>query len=231
MNETWRELLYPLGFISSIAFTARFLIQWMTSEKKKQSTVTPLFWYLSLMGNCSLWIHSVIQSQLHVALIQACNGIISWRNLQLIQKKSNKSRVAFVVRLFFAGILCTLTLFALQTDWKGFDLFSTWFRMPAWSGQIHKDSISWGWHLVGFCGLLLFNSRFWVQWWLAEKHQTSYLSPSFWWMSLAGDILCLIYFTLIGDLVNLIGPLFGLIPYIRNLMLIYKRPKSQLSEI
>lgn len=36
MNEALRELLYPLGFISSLAFTARFLIQWMESEKKSR---------------------------------------------------------------------------------------------------------------------------------------------------------------------------------------------------
>ncbi len=231
MNEALRELLYPLGFISSLAFTARFLIQWMESEKKKQSVVTPLFWYLSLFGNCSLWIHSVIQLQLHVALIQACNGVISWRNLQIIGKPSKESRLAFVFSLFVSGVVLTFAIFALQAWWTGSEVFEGWFRIPAWYGKVSKDSIFWGWHLAGFGGLLLFNSRFWVQWWLAEKHQASSLNPSFWWMSLVGDVLCLIYFTILGDPVNLLGPVFGLVPYIRNLMLIYKQPKSRPSEI
>jgi lipid-A-disaccharide synthase len=80
--------------------------------------------------------------------------------------------------------------------------------------------------MLGFTGLLLFNSRFWVQWWSSEKRDSSYLGASFWWLSLIGDTLCLIYFIRLGDIVNLAGPLFGLIPYIRNLMLIKKNSPS-----
>jgi lipid-A-disaccharide synthase len=72
-------------------------------------------------------------------------------------------------------------------------------------------------------GLALFSTRFWIQWWCAEQEKKSYLSGSFWWISLIGESLCLIYFLKIHDPVNSIGPAFGLIPYIRNLMLIYKK--------
>ena len=106
-----------------------------------------------------------------------------------------------------------------------------WFRVPVWYGQnVEREQIPYVWHLMGFGGLVLFNSRFWIQWWLAEKHKTSYLGPSFWWMSLIGDIFCLGYFMRIGDIVNVIGPGIGLVPYVRNLMLIYKTRKSTMPE-
>jgi lipid-A-disaccharide synthase-like uncharacterized protein len=229
MSESWREFLYPLGFISSLAFTARFFIQWLSSEKKQQSIVTPLFWKLSLGGNAFLWIHSIIQFQFHVAFIQTCNAVISWRNLNLIQTSSKPFRLQTVFIFLALGLGLTLLLFGMQMRGEN-SAFLEAFRIPSWLGQGSKSSIFWGWHWVGFTGLILFNSRFWIQWWLVEKHQKSYLSASFWWMSLAGDLLCLIYFSILGDIVNLIGPAFGLIPYIRNLMLIYKSPKSLPSE-
>ncbi|QLH36144.1 MAG: lipid-A-disaccharide synthase N-terminal domain-containing protein [Parachlamydiaceae bacterium] len=74
----------------------------------------------------------------------------------------------------------------------------------------------------GFAGLILFNSRFWIQWWHAEQTQTSTLGRSFWWISLAGALCSIAYFARIQDPVNLIGPVIGMIPYVRNLMLLHK---------
>ena len=39
MSELWREWLYPLGFISTVAFGLRMLIQWLASEVKGRSSV------------------------------------------------------------------------------------------------------------------------------------------------------------------------------------------------
>jgi lipid-A-disaccharide synthase len=46
------------------------------------------------------------------------------------------------------------------------------------------------------------------------------LGAQFWWLSLVGDLMTLAYFTQIYDPVNIVGPALGLIPYIRNLMLL-----------
>ena len=80
----WRALLYPLGFLASLLFTTRFMVQWIQSERSRRSHVTPLFWQLSLVANVLLVIHSIIQVQYHVALVQGFNGVISWRNLNLM---------------------------------------------------------------------------------------------------------------------------------------------------
>jgi lipid-A-disaccharide synthase-like uncharacterized protein len=209
MSELSRELLYPLGYISAILFGSRFLVQWLNSEKQKRSVVSPIFWWLSIAGNISLFIHSTIQLQYHVSVVQACNTVISWRNLNLMQSKEKQFSFWTVVLLLVGAIISVTSFFILEGG--------EWFRIP---NNYWGSSIPTAWHIIGFTGILLFASRFWVQWWCAEIHRKSYLGKSFWWLSLIGDILMLSYFFKINDPVNMIGPLFGLIPYIRNLMLL-----------
>lgn len=225
-NENLRIFLYPLGFLSAIAFGARFLFQWINSEKKGKSIVTPFFWKLSLIGNLLLFVHSLIQIQFHVYLVQACNALISWRNLNLMKESKKQVSFKFVIYFFLIIIAGSSFVFALQNIYSSNE--NIWFRVPVapWSSDNAVTSISFIWHVVGFFGLILFAMRFWVQWWLAEQHKTSYLGPSFWWLSLAGDLLSLIYFIRIGDFVNIIGPALGLIPYIRNLMIIRKSKQT-----
>lgn len=224
MNESLRELLYPLGFLSSLAFGGRFLLQWISSEIKQESTVSQTFWKLSLVGNIMLMVHSFIQIQYHVCLVQACNAVISWRNLNLMRNSSQQvSTQTVVLFLFLASSLTTLA-FALQ-GYYALDGNNEWFRIPATPWQQSSRSIHQIWHWIGFIGIVLFASRFWIQWWCAEKHKASYLGKPFWWLSLTGDLLSLAYFVQISDAVNIIGPTIGLVPYIRNLMLIRKTQK------
>jgi lipid-A-disaccharide synthase-like uncharacterized protein len=226
--ESWRILLYPLGLLSGIAFGLRFIIQWLQSEMKGQSVVNASFWRFSLVGNFLLLAHSLIQIQFHVAVIQACNAVISWRNLNLLQKKHAPASFRTVISLLFLSVACVSILFILH------DLFISntagqWFRIPIapWQ-EIEAEDVPLIWHLMGFAGFALFSSRFWIQWWQAEHERQSRLSPAFWWTSLLGALLALSYSIRIQDTVNAIGPALGLIPYVRNLMLI-KKAGSHLS--
>ena len=226
MIEAWREWLYPLGFLAALAFSSRVLLQWITSEKKGQSVVSPAFWKLSFCGNILLALHAFIQMQFHVALVQACNIVISWRNLNLMKPSSLQITIRQTIGLIFGSIVAVFFLFFLQGYQMG-NSIENWFRIPSMPWQNNTvQSISIEWHILGFIGLILFGSRFWIQWWHAEKRHLSYLGRGFWWMSLLGESLCLIYFMHINDPVNYIGPCFGLIPYIRNLMLIYKKKRD-----
>lgn len=216
--EEWRIILYPLGFLSGLAFGARFIVQWIQSEKQGTSLVSPVFWQLSLIGNLLLALHAFIQVQYPICLVQACSAVISWRNLDLMQKRRLPLSFATTCRIFFSSALLVTVAFGLQ----GFILEeSSWLRIPISPWQpLHLRTISPLWHWIGFTGYALFSSRFGVQWWLSERKQESYLPLSFWWISLIGATLSILYFTYIWDVVNLIGPLIGFIPYIRNLMLI-----------
>lgn len=220
--EEWRTFLYPLGFISVFFFGLRFIIQWIQSEIKGESTVSPIFWYFSLIGNVSLALHTFIQAQFPICLVQACNAVISWRNIDIMQTKRRRVSFNFVVQAILLTIFFVTIAFWIQSHFF-LSHIDGWFRVPKapWD-TLTSTQVSWLWHLLGTIGYILFSSRFWVQWWYAEKHMRSELPISFWWLSLLGALFSCAYFIKIHDLVNLIGPLIGLVPYIRNLMLIYK---------
>ena len=83
------------------------------------------------------------------------------------------------------------------------------------------------WVAFGLAGQLLFGSRFIVQWIASERKKVSYIPIVFWYLSLSGGIITLIYASHIRDTVFTIAQGAGLIVYLRNLMLIYRRSHAQ----
>ena len=80
--------------------------------------------------------------------------------------------------------------------------------------------IDWSvWKLVGWCGNLVFFSRFFVQWYATERRKQVVVPTAFWWLSLAGSMMLLIYSLRQRDSVFIFAYLFTWIPYIRNLMI------------
>lgn len=223
--DEWRTILYPLGFLSIILFGLRFLVQWWQSEKARRSVASELFWHLSLAGNLMLFVHSFIQFQVHICLIQACNAVISWRNLNMMQKKKPPVSLKTMIYLMIAAILFTLLGFKAQEIFL--NQSSIWFRIPTAPWQTEsRQSIPMFWHILGGLAYCLFSIRFWLQWWATEVSQTSLFPKSFWWLSLIGALFSIIYFYHIHDSVNLIGPLLGIIPYVRNIILMQKSKMS-----
>lgn len=214
MIDEWRQWLYPLGILPAFFFAGRYLVQWLASEKVGRSVVMPLFWKLSMSGNFLLMLHSLIQQQFHVCIVQGCSLVIAWRNLNLMGPQERHVSFFSVLSMLFTTCLMTVGSFFLFSFL--FSIPLQWFRLP----MNPQENMSGYWHLVGFLGLVMFNGRFWVQWFGAERHKQSYLGEEFWWMSVMGSVLCLTYFATIGDFVNTIGPLFGLIPSVRNLILV-----------
>ena len=79
------------------------------------------------------------------------------------------------------------------------------------------------WVVFGFVGQAFFASRFIVQWICSEKKGQSYIPVIFWYLSMAGGMILLIYATYKQDPVFIVGQSAGLFVYSRNLMLIHKR--------
>ena len=218
MDTTLRSWLYLyLGIIPFIPFSLRFLFQWVYSERQKKSQVPKIFWQLSLIGNTLFLIHFLIQVQYLFMLVQTINAVISWRNLNLMSKTPYKLKHVFWV-LF---ICCSFTssLFIAQSLYS-FDQLE-WQRIPLIPG-IQNVSISTYWHLLGFLGVTLFSFRFWLQWWQSEKKKESTLPSLFWQISIAGAIMTGAYGLLTRDLILILGHGMGLLPYVRNLILISK---------
>lgn len=77
--------------------------------------------------------------------------------------------------------------------------------------------------MIGFTGQGLFASRFIVQWIYSEKVGKSSIPIIFWYLSIFGGIGLLVYAIFRKDPVIIVGQLFGIFIYLRNLILIYKR--------
>ena len=77
--------------------------------------------------------------------------------------------------------------------------------------------------LLGLLGQALFFSRFLVQWIASEKNGRSVVPLSFWYLSIGGGGLLLIYALWRKDPVITLGQAVGLFVYARNLMLIHRR--------
>ena len=76
-----------VGVTGQALFTARFLVQWLASEKKKESVVPVAFWYFSLIGGAVSFIYAVAIGSLPFSLGQGTGLFIYMRNLHLIHKK------------------------------------------------------------------------------------------------------------------------------------------------
>ncbi len=88
---------------------------------------------------------------------------------------------------------------------------------------------SWMGVAVALFGLLaqaIFMSRMLVQWIASERAGASVVPVAFWWLSIAGALLLLVYGVMRQDVVILLAQAFGFVVYGRNLMLIYRRREA-----
>ena len=87
--------------------------------------------------------------------------------------------------------------------------------------------IDW-WVILGLVAQGLFFGRFFVQWLVSEKKGESTVPLSFWFFSIFGGGLLLIYAIHQQDIVFTLGQAGGLVIYLRNLMLIYRKHQRDL---
>lgn len=78
------------------------------------------------------------------------------------------------------------------------------------------------WAAIGFAGQAIFASRFIVQWLHSERVKRSEIPLVFWYLSLLGGLVLLIYSIHLANLVFIIGQGSGLLVYMRNLHMIYR---------
>jgi lipid-A-disaccharide synthase-like uncharacterized protein len=83
------------------------------------------------------------------------------------------------------------------------------------------------WLVLGLVAQGMFTGRFFVQWLVSEYKGESTVPVAFWFFSIAGGALLLVYAIHRKDPVFILGQAGGLVIYLRNLMLIYKK-KPQL---
>jgi lipid-A-disaccharide synthase-like uncharacterized protein len=77
-----------------------------------------------------------------------------------------------------------------------------------------------GWLLLGLGGQVLFLGRFVVQWLASERRRRSVVPVAFWYLSIGGALVLLVYALHRRDPVFVAGQGLGVAIYVRNLQLI-----------
>ena len=90
-NLSTTEILFLcIGFVGQGIFASRFIVQWIYSEKKGESTIPIIFWYLSIFGGLSLLVYAIFRKDPVIISGQLFGIVIYTRNLILIYRKKNK---------------------------------------------------------------------------------------------------------------------------------------------
>jgi len=91
MNITLTEKVWlAIGFIGQFLFAMRFIVQWIVSEKKKESVIPIYFWYFSLGGGFFLFCYALYRKDPVFIMGQGMGLFIYIRNLMLIYRKKKE---------------------------------------------------------------------------------------------------------------------------------------------
>lgn len=92
-TDNTRDTLWVLvGLLGQLMFTARFMIQWIASERAGRSVIPVAFWYFSLVGGAIVLAYGLHKWEPVIIMGQLPGVLIYSRNLWLIHK-SNRVRV------------------------------------------------------------------------------------------------------------------------------------------
>ncbi len=90
MNDTLAWLL--VGFAGQALFSARFIVQWLASERERRSVIPKAFWYLSLAGSMVLLAYAIHRADPVFIAGQSFGLAIYLRNLHLIGARARPPR-------------------------------------------------------------------------------------------------------------------------------------------
>lgn len=78
-----------IGFLGQAFFSARFLVQWLASERVQRSVVPLAFWFLSLGGGATLLAYAIYRRDPVFIVGQGSGLFIYFRNLILIRRQAD----------------------------------------------------------------------------------------------------------------------------------------------
>ena len=201
-------LIYAIGFLAQLLFSARMLLQWIVSEKSKRVLTPKLFWQLSLLASFLLFVYGWLRDDFAIMLGQTLTYFIYIRNIQL-QGEWNKLPRAF--RIFLWIFPALIVVYGYNNNAYDLNDFFKNEAIPLWL------------IVLGSVAQIIFTFRFVYQWLYSEKKKTSSLPFGFWMLSLTGALLILIYAIIRKDPVLFAGHSLGLIIYTRNLFILKKQ--------
>lgn len=200
-------LIYSIGFLAQLLFSARLLVQWIASERARRVLSPVLFWQLSMVASFLLCLYGWLRNDFAIIAGQFISYYIYIWNLKT-QGAWDKLTVPF--RLLFQCTPVVAVLWFLL-NWKE--------TVPYLFVQEHIPL----WLIVfGTVGQFTFTLRFVYQWWYSHKVGKSLLPLNFWLISLAGSSMIIVYGLIRRDPVLILGQSTGLLVYARNIYLSLK---------
>ena len=212
MNQ---NVIFAIGFLAQILFSARQLTQWLSSERAGKILSPILFWQLSIFASFLLIVYGILRNDPAIIMGQMITYGVYIRNLYFFgfwKKIPLLPRIlAYTFPIIAIGMLLTGETYNLQTVFSNNDISTT---LLIW----------------GITGQIVFTFRFIYQWFYSEKRKQSILPMGFWIISLTGSIMVLTYAIVRKDPVLFIGQLFGLVVYSRNIIIGLKQRKRDKDE-
>lgn len=92
-TEPWEMWLVAFGVFAQTLFFCRWIVQWYASEKRGESHIPMLFWWLSLGGASMLFVYFALRGEPVGMLGQSVGWIIYCRNIYLIGKKKRSAEL------------------------------------------------------------------------------------------------------------------------------------------
>jgi lipid-A-disaccharide synthase-like uncharacterized protein len=80
-----------IGFVGQALFSARFIVQWLASERARRSLIPMAFWYFSLLGGAVLLSYAIHKRDPVFIVGQAAGLFVYLRNLYLIRTGRQKA--------------------------------------------------------------------------------------------------------------------------------------------
>ncbi|MCB2181365.1 MAG: lipid-A-disaccharide synthase N-terminal domain-containing protein [Desulfobulbaceae bacterium] len=204
MNQ---NIIFGIGFLAQILFSARMLVQWIYSEKAGRVLSPVLFWQLSIFASFLLIVYGFLRRDIVIIAGQSINYCIYIRNLHY-QKAWDK------IPVFFRWTAIFFPLFSMI--WL---LLSNHYSLQEilFNKDISSPLLAWG-----AVGQSIFTFRFIYQWICMEKSKASLLPLGFWIISIVGSAMILVYGLFRHDPVLILGQVFGVVVYGRNILLYRK---------
>ena len=84
---TTDQVWLGIGLLGQALFSARFLIQWIASERRKESVIPTPFWYFSIGGGLTLFAYAVYRQDPVFIVGQGAGVFIYARNLYFIRAR------------------------------------------------------------------------------------------------------------------------------------------------
>lgn len=197
-------MIYVIGFLAQVFFSARILLQWILSERAKKVISPAIFWQLSIVGSYLLFVYGWLRDDFAIILGQIISYYIYIWNLD---KKHQWKKLPFIIRTLLLLTPVAAILYMLKDASAFADQFFRNEKIPLWL------------LIYGSMGQIIFTLRFVYQWIYSKRKDESLLPIGFWVISLFGSLIIVSYAIYRRDPVLILGQSTGLIAYSRNIYL------------